>query len=110
MIKAKVHEAAKTAWYNQVSTPEFQRFKLLHGEFGTHWLWLFSKDNRRLLKPCTSVVQLISCVSSLPHLSNTCENGQCDYNLVDHCIHECNHLKRQRDRLRQDISFLGPHI
>ena len=38
MIKAKVHEAAKTAWYNRVSTPEFQRFKLLHGDFGTHWL------------------------------------------------------------------------
>ena len=68
MIKAKVHEAAKTAWYNRVSTPELQRFKLLHGEFGTHWLWLFSKDNRRLLKLCTSVVQLISCVSSLLHM------------------------------------------
>ena len=111
MIKAKVHEAAKTAWYNRVSTPEFQRFKLLHGDFGTHWLWLFSKDNRRLLKPCTSVVQLISCVSSLPHMSNTCENCQCDFtNLVDHCIHECNYLNRQRDRLWRDISFLGPHI
>ena len=111
MIKAKVHEAAKTAWYTRVSLPEFYRFKLLHGEFGTHWLWLFSKHNRRLLKPCTSVAQLISCVSSLPHISSSCNKCQCDFtNLVDHCIHECSYLNRHRDRFWWDIFSLGADI
>ena len=90
MIKAKVHEAAKSDGYNRISIPEIHSFKLLHGQFVTHWLWLFSKDNRRLLKPCTSVVQLIYCVSSLPHISSSCNKCQCDFtNLADHCIHEC---------------------
>ena len=33
MIKANVHETAKTAWYNRVSNPEFYRFKMFHCEF-----------------------------------------------------------------------------
>ena len=47
-----------------------------------------------MLKLCISVVQLISCVSSLPHVSNICSHCQrCFTNLVDHCIHECIYLK-----------------
>ena len=37
MVKANVHETAKTAWYNRVSNPEFYRFKMLHCEFSPHW-------------------------------------------------------------------------
>ena len=33
MIKVKVHETAKAAWYNSVSNPELYRFKMLHCEF-----------------------------------------------------------------------------
>ena len=112
MIKAKVHDA-KSDWYNPISIPEFYSFKLLHvhGQFGTHWLWLFSKDNRILFKPCTSVVQLISCVSSLPHISSSCNKCQCDFtNLADHCIHECTHLNRLRDTVWRDIFSLGQDI
>ena len=39
MIKAKVQETAKTAWYDRVSNPEFYRFKMLHCEFRPHRLW-----------------------------------------------------------------------
>ena len=89
MIKAKVHERARLAWYERVSDPEFYRFSMIHGDFSPHWIWLFSKENRKTLKPCISVVQLVSCFSSLPHMSNICSHCQrCFTNLVDHCIHE----------------------
>ena len=63
------------------------------------------------LKPCISVIQLISCVSSLPHVSSTCSNCQGEFtNLVDHCIHECIYLNRQRERFCREIFSLGPDI
>ena len=84
---------------------------MLHYEFSPHWLWLFSQDNRRLLSPCISVIQLISCVSSLPHISSTCSNCQGVFtNLVAHCIHECIYLYRQRERFWWEIFSLGPDI
>ena len=111
MIKAKVHENARLGWYERVSSPEFYRFNMLHGEFRPHWIWLFSKENRKMLKPCISVVQLISCVSSLPHVSNICRHCQrCFTNLVDHCIHGCIYLNRSRARLLQEIFSLGADI
>ena len=111
MIKANVHETTKTAWHYRLSNPEFYRFKMLHCKFSPHWSWLFSQDNRRLLKLCISVIQLISCVSSLPHISSTCSNCQGEFtNLVDHCIHECIYLKRQSERFWREIFSLGPDI
>ena len=111
MIKAKVHENARLCWYERVSSPEFYRFNMLHDEFSPHWIWLFSKENRKMLKPCISVVQLVSCVSSLPHVSNICRHCQrCFTNLVDHCIHECIFLNRPRARLFQEIFSLGADI
>ena len=64
-----------------------------------------------MLKPCISVVQLVSCVSSLPHVSNICSHCQrCFTNVVDHCIHECIYLNRPRARLLQEIFSLGADI
>ena len=84
---------------------------MLHCEFSPHLLWLFPQDNRRLLKPCMSVIHLISCVSSLPRISSTCSNCQGEFtNLVDHCIHECIYLNRQRERFWWEIFSLGPDI
>ena len=64
-----------------------------------------------MLKRCISVVQLVLCVSSLPHVSDICSHCQrCFTNLVDHCIHECIYLNRPRARLLQEIFSLGADI
>ena len=82
-----------------------------YGDFSPHWIWLFSKENRKRLKPCISVVQLLPCVSSLPHVSNICSHCQrCFTNRVDHSIHECTYLTRPRTRLLQEIFSLGADI
>ncbi|MCG8112938.1 MAG: reverse transcriptase family protein [Candidatus Thiodiazotropha taylori] len=111
MMKAKVHELAKLNWYGRIADPEFDRFNMLHNSFSPHWLWLFSRENRKLLKPCFSVIQLISGVSSLPNVLQTCNHCQRNIsNVTDHCIHECNYLNRHRSRFLREIFSLGADI
>ena len=58
MIKAKVHDTAKIAWYDRVSNPEFYRFKILHCEFNPHWLW-FRLATRSIIKSVITICQLL---------------------------------------------------
>ena len=86
MIKSKAHEHARLSWFERFSSPELIRFSVLHADFSPHWVWQFCKENRKLLKPCTSVVQLLSSVSSLPFAENICGHYKRNYdNLLDHC-------------------------
>ena len=71
-IIIKTHENAKLSWHERVSNPELNRFSKLHSNFNPHWAWRFSKMNRKMLKPCISVVKLLSSVSSLSFLDNIC--------------------------------------
>ena len=111
LIKSKAHESARLSWFERVSGPEFVRFGALHHDFSPHWLWQFSKDNRKMLKPCISVVQLLSRASSLPFLTTICNHCQKIYvNLLDHCIHECIYLNRPRALLLQEIFYLDVDV
>ena len=111
MIKSKAHEIARLSWYERISSPELIRFNLLHGDFSPHWVWQFCKENRKMLKPCTSVVRLLSSVSSLPFVESICAHCQSNYdNLLDHCIHDCIYLYRPRAQFFQEIFFLGADI
>ena len=51
--------------------------------------------------------KLASCIKHLQTLS-CCQ--RCFTNFVDHCIHECIYLNRQRARLFQEIFSLGADI
>ena len=87
------------------------RFSVLHGEFSPHWAWQFSKNNRKMLKPCISVVQLLSSVSSLPFIDNICCHCHRNFaNLLDHCIHDCIYHNRPRAQFLQEISSLSTDI
>ena len=108
MIKTKAHENARLSWYERVSDPEMNRFSVLHSEFSPHWAWQFSKNNRKMLKPCISVVQLLSSVSSLPFIDKICCHCHRNFaNLLDHCIHDCVYLNRPRAQFLQEISSLS---
>ena len=99
------------SWFERVSGPELVRSSALHHDFSPHWLWQFAKDNRKMLKPCISAVQLLSRASSLPYLTTTCTHCQKIYvNLLDHCIHECNYLNRPRALLLQEILYLDVDV
>ena len=111
MIKTKAHENARLSWYERVSNPEINRFSVLHSEFSPHWAWQFSKNNRKMLKPCISVVQLLSSVSCLPFIDNICCHCHRNFaNLLDHCIHDCVYLSRPRAQFLQEISSLSTDI
>ena len=86
-------------------------FSVLHSEFSPHWAWQFSKNNRKMLKPCISVVQLLSNVSCLPFIDNICCHCHRNFaNLLDHCIHDCVYLNRPRAQFLQEISSLSTDI
>ncbi|MCG8077812.1 MAG: hypothetical protein JAY75_16450 [Candidatus Thiodiazotropha taylori] len=107
IIKVKVHQKATEAWHNRTLTPEFHRFRLVHSEFRTHWLWAFSLENRKFLKPCITMVQLISklCIINATDVCNYCHRNY--DNIVDHCIHDCLYILRQRHIFWQEILSLG---
>ena len=108
MIKTKAHE---NAWYERVSNSEINRFSVLHSDFSPHWAWRFFKNNRKMLKPCIDVVQLLSSVSSLSFIDNICCHCHINFvHLLDHCIHDCIYLNRPRAQFLQEISSLSTDL
>ena len=59
LLKGKLHQSAICSWNSRTLAQEFYRFRIAHPEFQPHWAWYFSKNQRKLLTPCTSVVQMI---------------------------------------------------
>ena len=55
------------AWSNRTLTQEFYRLKIVHPEFQPHWAWYFSKCQRKLLSPCTSVIQMTASLTDTRH-------------------------------------------
>ena len=75
---------------------------------GSNWLLGISKENRKLLKPCISVAQLISNWCGIKFWDIVCNHGNMiSDNIIDHCILECVHVNKERSKLWQDILSLG---
>ena len=102
-LKGRLHQSAICSWNSRTYTQEFYCFRIVHPEFQPHWAWYFSKSQRKLLSPCTSVIQLTASLTDTRHniLCTACDSYY--DNIADHCIHECSYLTIDRARLWQDI-------
>ena len=60
MLKSNVKNGAVATWHTRISAPKSNRFKSIHTDFQPNILcFFFSKEKRKLLAPCTSVIQMI---------------------------------------------------
>ena len=103
LLKGKLHQSAICSRNSRTLAQEFYRFRIVHPEFQPHWARYFSKNQRKLLSPCTSVVQMIASLTDT-RLNVLCTACDSYYdNIADHCIHECSYLTIDRAKLWQDI-------
>ena len=65
IIKHRIHEHELYLWHSRTLQPEFSRFKRVHNNFRTHYVWIISRDKPKLLPACKSVIQMISNVVSV---------------------------------------------
>ena len=103
LLKGRLHQSAICSWNSRTLAQEFYRFRIVHPEFQPHWAWYFSKNQRKLLSPCTSVIQMTASLTDTRHniLCAACDSYY--DNIADHCIHECSYLTIDRTKLWQDI-------
>ena len=99
-IKSKLNVCS---WNSRTLAQEFYRLRIVHPEFQPHWAWYFSKSQRKLLSPSTSIVQLTANLTDTRHyiLCTACDSYY--DNIADHCIDECSYLTIERAKLWQDI-------
>ena len=111
MLKSNVKNSAVANWHTRISAPEFSRFKSIHTDFQPNIFWLYSKEKRKLLAPCTSVIQMISNLNNTPYDGNICPCCNLMYeNIIDHCIHECLYLNRERAIFWNELSKLDLNV
>ena len=97
MWKSNVKNSAVATWHTRISASEFSRFKSIHIDFQPNILWACSKEKRMLLASCISVIQMISNLNITMYDGNICPCCNLIYeNMIDHCIHECLYLYRER--------------
>ena len=111
ILKSNVKNSAVANWHTRISAPEFSRFKSIHTDFQPNIFWLYSKEKRKLLAPCTSVIQMISNLNNTLFDGNICPCCNLMYeNIIDHCIHECLYLNRERAVFWNELSKLDLNV
>ena len=109
ILKSTLHESAISSWHNRIQTQDFSRFTALHYDYSPHWIWYFSKEHRKLLPHCTSVIQMISSYAEVNSGNKFCIFCEVFYeNIIDHCLHDCSYLYNERSEMWQEI--LSPSL
>ena len=63
------------------------------------------------MAPCTSVIQMISNLNNTLYDGNICPCCNPMYeNIIDHCIHECLYLNRERAIFWNELSKLDLNV
>ena len=111
MLNSNVKNSAVANWHTRIYAPEFSRFKSIQTDFQPNIFWLYSKEKRKLLAPCTSVIQMISNLNNTLYDGNICPCCNLMYeNYTDHCIHECLYLNRERAIIWNELSKLDLNV